>query len=248
MDGLTLIVATTNRHKIEEIEAVMGGYGFRIIGRAEAGAPDIEVEETGATFEENAILKAEAIVRYTGGTVMAEDSGLMVDALDGAPGVYSARFAAEHEHMSNNEKLIRLLAEVPDEQRTARFVSVVALLLPRAPKSQKSLKSLKSMSESLSENLPEGLAHPLWTEPAGYERILLRGECEGRISHQIDGVSGFGYDPVFIPRAYDKAGTTFARLTAEEKNAVSHRGSVLEKLRRILISLRFDPNIESMEQ
>ena len=134
MDETIVIAATKNRHKVEEISALMQSFGMNVVGRDEAGVPDFEVEESGSSFEENALLKAEAIYEFSGRAVIADDSGLMVDALDGAPGIYSARFAEPSTSMTqdeaNNEKLLALLADVPDDERTARFVSAIAMIIP----------------------------------------------------------------------------------------------------------------------
>ena len=127
----TIIAASRNAHKIKEIETITAKFGMRVISRDEAGLPPEEIEETGATFEENSLLKARTICALSGQPTIADDSGLMVDYLDGAPGVYSARFAGEDQNdRRNNEKLLKLLDGVPREQRTAKFVSVVSLVFP----------------------------------------------------------------------------------------------------------------------
>ena len=171
----TLVVATTNEHKIREIASIAGSFGYSVISRAEAGVPDFEIEETGETFEENSLLKAQEIFDMLGAkvAVIADDSGLEVDALDGAPGVYSARFAEESagsrysQDQSNNAKLLKLLEGVPFEKRTARFVSVISCLLPDRPP------------------------------------IVCRGEVEGFVDFKESGSAGFGYDPLFVPVGYD---------------------------------------------
>ncbi|MGI6177104.1 MAG: XTP/dITP diphosphatase [Eubacterium sp.] len=130
-DESKVVIASRNRHKIEELETILGGLGFSSVPRDEAGIPPFEVAEDGATFEENSFKKAEAIVKASGMPAIADDSGLMVDALDGAPGVMSARFAGEHGNTdANNKKLLALLDGVPDEKRTAKFVCVITLLFP----------------------------------------------------------------------------------------------------------------------
>jgi XTP/dITP diphosphohydrolase len=136
----------------------------------------------------------------SGEITIADDSGLMVDALGGAPGVLSARFAGEDGNdAKNNEKLLRLLSGVKSEERTARFVSVITLMYPNGKK------------------------------------IVARGECEGHILYQERGSNGFGYDPLFVPVGYDK---TFAELSAEEKNKISHRAIALQNLRKLLAEER----------
>ena len=213
-DQKTLVAATTNTHKIAEVSAIAGMFGYKVISRPAAGVPDFEIEETGATFEENSLLKARAVFDALGGeaAVVADDSGIEVDALGGAPGVYSARFATssggdeadfaaagrdeEQTHRSlqdraNNAKLLRLLDGVPEEKRTARFVSVITCLRP------------------------------------GKEPVVCRGEVEGRVGFAQTGREGFGYDPLFIPLGYERS---FGLFTPGDKNAVSHRGRALALL------------------
>ncbi len=126
-----IIAASSNAHKIKEIQAIMGKFGMEVISRDEAGVPDYEIEEDGETFEENSFKKADEIMRATGEITVADDSGLMVDYLGGAPGVFSARFAGEHGgDAKNNEKLLKLLEGLPAEERKARFVSVITLIFP----------------------------------------------------------------------------------------------------------------------
>ena len=191
-----VVAASRNRHKIEEIDAITKKFGMHIISRDEAGVPDIEITEDGQTFEDNSLKKAREIMKLCGQITIADDSGLMVDCLDGAPGVYSARFAGEDGNdEKNNQKLLMLLESVPEEKRTAEFVSVITMVYPDG-------------------NI-----------------ITARGECRGRIITEPAGDNGFGYDPLFVPDGYDR---TFAQLTAEEKNSVSHRAAALEKLKKLL--------------
>lgn len=131
----TIIAASRNAHKIKELEVVTARFGMKIISRDEAGIPPFEVEENGDTFEENSFIKAEAILKYSGKPTISDDSGLEVEYLDGAPGVYSARFAGDDcNDKRNNEKLIDLLEGVPYKERRAKFVSVVTLLFPDGKK------------------------------------------------------------------------------------------------------------------
>ena len=192
-----IVAASKNRHKIEEIEAITKKYGMDVIPRNEAGVPDeIEIEEDGETFEENSKKEALGILAVCGMPTIADDSGLMVDYLGGAPGVYSARFAGEPcSDEKNNRKLLHLLEEVPPKEKNAKFVSVITLAFPDG------------------------------------EIIVARGECPGRIIDQPVGENGFGYDPLFVPDGYQK---TFAQLTAEEKNSISHRARALKELERQL--------------
>ncbi len=128
---MRIVAATKNRHKIEEIQAITREFGMDVVSRDDAGVPDIDIEEDGDTFEENSEKKAREIMKLCGEITIADDSGLMVDALGGAPGVISARFAGEDGNdRKNNEKLLKLLAGVETENRTARFVSVITMVYP----------------------------------------------------------------------------------------------------------------------
>ena len=195
---MKLLLATNNAHKAREIREILGGSFSEIVTMREADIV-LEVLEDGATFAENAVKKAEETLAYADGrfdAVLADDSGLCVDALNGAPGVYSARFAGEgHDDAANNAKLIDLLNDVPDEARTARFCCCAALAR------------------------------------VGREPIVVLGEVEGTILHEPHGENGFGYDPYFF---YAPFGKSFAELSAEEKNSVSHRKRALTALKEIL--------------
>ena len=130
MDNI-IVAASRNRHKIEEIEAITKKFGMSIISRDEAGVPPVEIEEDGETFEENYFKKADQIMKLCGKITLADDSGLMVDYLGGAPGVYSARFAGEDGNDEKNiEKLLDELKDVPQEKRGAKFVSAVCCCFP----------------------------------------------------------------------------------------------------------------------
>ena len=130
-----VVAATKNRNKLKEMNAILAGRGLTIISQEEAGLSDVDVVEDGETFEENSYKKASEIMKACGRPAIADDSGLMVDALDGAPGVYSARFAGEgHDDSANNAKLLALLSDVPDEKRGAKFVAVITLIFPDGEK------------------------------------------------------------------------------------------------------------------
>jgi XTP/dITP diphosphohydrolase len=205
---ITLLIATRNSHKVEEIRAVLGGYFHYLSLVALPDAP--RVVENAATFAGNAQKKARELtqwlqianplpdIKHT--FVLADDSGLEVDALSGAPGVLSARFAAQRPGNSpdadNNAKLLALLGGLPAEQRTARFRCAIALVRDR-------------------ETAPE----------------LFEGTCEGRIELAPRGTNGFGYDPLFVPDGYSK---TFGELTDAEKNKLSHRARALDKMKQSL--------------
>jgi XTP/dITP diphosphohydrolase len=191
----TIIIASNNAHKVEEIKAILCAYNFEVMTLAEAGIA-AEIVEDGTTFEENAYKKAKEIMELTGQICIADDSGLEVYALNGAPGVYSARFAGEPmDYSKNNVKLLEELKNVPMESRGARFVTSLILMFPNG-------------------NI-----------------VKAEGYVEGKIGFEYAGNNGFGYDPLFI---YPEIGKTFAELTSEEKNQISHRGRALAKLKEEL--------------
>ena len=207
-----IIAATRNKHKIIEIEAITKDFGMEIISRDEAGIPKVEIPEDGDSFEENSFKKAYGIMQLCGEITIADDSGLVVDCLEGAPGIYSARFASfpgvwptkeektnnqDSSDFSNNQKLIRLIADVPYEKRTARFVSVITMVYPNG------------------------------------EKLVARGEVEGHLVLEEKGDCGFGYDPLFVPVGYDR---TFGELSSEIKNSISHRANALIELRKGLMA------------
>ncbi|MBI4583083.1 MAG: RdgB/HAM1 family non-canonical purine NTP pyrophosphatase [Planctomycetes bacterium] len=210
-----LLVGTGNRHKVEEIAALLAALPLEVTG-CERLPRQPAVAETGATFEENAALKALAFARAAGELpreerprwVLADDSGLCVDALGGAPGIHSARYAASPGSAgnspaeANNRKLLEALRDVPPERRGARFACALALV-----------------------EVPG---------KAGEEpqvAFTARGECRGRIIEAGRGQGGFGYDPLFL---IPDLGLTFAELPAVEKNRRSHRGRALRRLRQYL--------------
>ena len=130
MNGI-IIAASRNRHKIEEIGAITEKFGMKIVSRDDAGLPRTEIEEDGETFEENSLKKAREIMELSGQITIADDSGLMVESLGGAPGVFSARFAGEDcSDEKNNEKLLSLLENIPYKERRAKFVSVITMVWP----------------------------------------------------------------------------------------------------------------------
>ena len=193
---MKLILATNNAHKMREIFEILGAEFPDMVTLKQAGL-EIDVEEDGSTFAENAIKKAEEVLKFSGyPAALADDSGLIVDALNGAPGVYSARYAGEgHNDADNNAKLMRDMAGVPTERRTCRFASAVALARE------------------------------------GKETICVMGYAEGVLLTEARGQNGFGYDPYFF---YPPFGKSFAELSAEEKNSVSHRKHALEALLEVL--------------
>jgi XTP/dITP diphosphohydrolase len=193
MNNNIIVLASRNRKKIGEIEKIFGenNFGMKILTLDDIGY-DGDIIESGSHFEENALIKASvpAKLGYIG---IADDSGLAVDALHGAPGVYSARYAGENAtDQANNAKLLRELEGVPAEKRQAKFVCVIACVIPQS------------------------------------ETFVVRGECEGVILDEQRGNNGFGYDPLFYYPEFDK---TFAELTNDEKNKISHRGKALKIFR-----------------
>ena len=131
MKRLKAVIATGNRHKLEEISAMLADFNIDVRSMKEMGLDGLDIEETGITFEENALIKAEVVSRKTGLLALADDSGLEVDALEGAPGVYSARYAGESAtDTDNNAKLLEFLKEVPLEKRQGRFVCALAAVFP----------------------------------------------------------------------------------------------------------------------
>ena len=185
---MKLVIATRNAHKLEEIRAIFDFQGLKVLSAFDF--PEIpDVIEDGDTLESNAIKKAVEIAKATNCWAMADDSGLEVAALGGAPGIYSARYAGEHcSYSDNNEKLLRELTDKTD--RSAQFRTVIALSDPEG--------SVKTVS----------------------------GKCPGRIIEELRGTNGFGYDPLFVPEGYTE---TFAQLSSEIKNRISHRARALQK-------------------
>ncbi|MBR5134189.1 MAG: RdgB/HAM1 family non-canonical purine NTP pyrophosphatase [Clostridia bacterium] len=188
------IIATHNAKKLKELSRILVPLGIEAVTDRDLGIETTEVEENGKTFEENAYLKAASACKESGLPAVADDSGLCVDALDGAPGLYSARYAGEGATDEEKiEKILTALADVPKEQRTARFVSAICCVFPDG------------------------------------KTLYARGECEGEIAFEPSGNGGFGYDPVFVTN-----GKSFADMTAEEKDAVSHRGRSLRAFSQVL--------------
>jgi XTP/dITP diphosphohydrolase len=203
-----LLIATSNLGKLREVQAVLCDLSLELLTlRDFPGVP--EAIEDGATFEENARRKAIHYARYTGCWTLADDSGLEVDALAGAPGVYSARYAGpQATDADNNAKLMRQIANVPPASRTARFRCAIALAEPSAPAAHP-----RSANHSMPD--PQVLA-------------TSAGVLEGVITDQPRGANGFGYDPHFLVPA---RGLTSAELPPAEKNAISHRGQALRAIR-----------------
>jgi XTP/dITP diphosphohydrolase len=224
----TILIATRNAHKVGEIRAILGD-SFQFLTLADfPGAP--KVVEDADTFAGNATKKAVELARWLQSDsrftihdsrffILADDSGLEVDALDGKPGVHSARFAAMDKgenstDADNSAKLLRRLKDIPAEKRTARFRCVIAL--KEVPRNQK-------------ENASPVCSADGFEMPAR----LFDGVCEGKIIFEPRGKNGFGYDPLFVPNGFEQ---TFAELGDAVKNKSSHRAKALAELKRWLDS------------
>jgi XTP/dITP diphosphohydrolase len=194
---MKLVLATKNAGKVIEFRRILeelGATNLEVVGLD--SFPDIgDIEETGTTFEENSLLKARTISKLTGLPALADDSGICVDALNGAPGLYSARYSGNGD-AANNRKLLDALKDVPDEKRTAYFICVAAFV-----------------------------------RPDGFEKVE-EGRFYGKILHEVVGSGGFGYDPLFQP---DGLNCSSAQLSAEEKDAISHRGKAMRAIAPYII-------------
>lgn len=213
---MKIVLASRNAKKIRELETLLAQHSsmhIEVLSLDDIGYTE-EIVEDGTSFEENAWIKAAtpAAMGYIG---IADDSGLSVDALGGAPGIYSARYGGEGTNdAKNNEKLLAEMNEVPDEGRGAAFVSAVACVFPR----------------ECDVEIPEEVR----TEKNGLSGFVVRGECRGTILREARGCDGFGYDPLFY---VSEKGCTFAELSSEEKNAISHRGVAMRTFCRQFLSL-----------
>ena len=186
----TVVLATRNPGKLRELARILQA---RLTGLDDfPDAPD--VPETGATFEANALLKARAIAEHTRLPAVADDSGLCVDALNGMPGVFSARWAGAHgDDKANLDLVLAQVADVPDIRLGAQFVCAAALVVPGK----------------------------------GAREVVVTGSLDGRLVRVPRGTGGFGYDPIFLPDGFTR---TTAEMTAEEKDAISHRGRAFRAL------------------
>lgn len=199
---MELLIATQNKGKVKEYQRLLADLDVNIIGLADVDLGDMDVEETGTTFEENAILKAKAYAQASGKLTLADDSGLEVDALEGRPGVYSARYGGAGLNDAGRRKhLLNEMQDVPVENRSARFRCVIAVY-----------------------------------DATSDATFTVDGACEGRIlEEERDAGKGFGYDAIFQPEGFSKS---FAEITPDEKNAISHRGKAVVKLPAILEMLK----------
>ncbi|MCA5004575.1 non-canonical purine NTP diphosphatase [Sphingobacterium bovistauri] len=187
---LELVFATNNAHKLEEVQAMVGDK-FVLKSLNDIDCQD-DIPETGVTFEENAQQKTDYLVNKYGLYCFGDDSGLEIDALNGEPGVYSARYSGSRDMEKNIDLVLEKLGD--NSNRTARFKTVISLYLNE-------------------------------------QQHFFEGTIEGQIIKERKGEKGFGYDPIFIPNGYDK---TFAEMTSEEKNTISHRAIAVSKLAEFL--------------
>ena len=191
---MKIIIATHNKHKLQEMSRILSPMGYEVVTDTDLGIELSDVEENGETFLDNARIKSEAGCKESGLPCIADDSGLCVDALGGAPGVYSARYSGVHgDDDGNNRKLLKELEGVPTEKRTAHFACAICV------------------------SFPDG------------SEVTATGKCEGYIGYEKKGSNGFGYDPLFMVGE-----RSLAEMTAEEKDAISHRGNALKELQKIL--------------
>ncbi len=199
---MDFVLATNNMKKLAEMQRILSPLGINVVTAGMIGVTLPDVVEDGATFEENAEIKAKSACEITGMPAIADDSGLCVDYLNGMPGIYSARFANIIQHNGinvdneknaddeeNNNMLLKKLEGVPTEKRTAYYVCAICCMFPNGKK------------------------------------IVVRGECHGHIGYERDGNAGFGYDPLFIIN-----GKSFGKYEGEEKDRISHRGNALRAL------------------
>ena len=194
--------ATNNAKKLKEIKRILSALGHDAKTLRELGI-EIEIEENGTTFAENAVIKAKAIAEICKMPTISDDSGLEVDFLDGAPGVYTARYAGENATDDDNiDKLLNALNGVENENRKAAFVSSVCLYIP--------------------------------TETGVDTSVVCTGKCEGWIGWERIGDGGFGYDPIFMV-----GDTSYSQMSAEEKDAISHRGKALRLLGEEIAKITF---------
>ena len=215
----SLVIATSNRGKLEEFRALLAGLNVRVHTLEEAVGKRLHIVENGATFIDNALIKARAVASASMMLTLADDSGLEVDALGGAPGTRSARYAHERAtDAENNAALLAALAAlpqaIPEEGTPARFCCALVVIDPYA-------------ADASSEGAADS--------DGRHERpIVVEGKCEGRVTPQARGSGGFGYDPLFV---VDGMGKTMAELTEAEKNEVSHRARAFAELRPRLAAL-----------
>ena len=193
-----IIFATGNENKLKEVRMILADSGFEPVSMKEAGIR-ADIVENGTTFEENALIKARTVSNLSGQIAMSDDSGLEIDWMGKAPGIYSSRFMGEDTPYSvKNAAILEKMKDVEESERTARFVCAVACVFPDG------------------------------------KELVCRETMEGRVAYKSAGENGFGYDPIFF---LPEKGCTSAQLSPEEKNAISHRGKALRKMRQMLMEV-----------
>jgi XTP/dITP diphosphohydrolase len=191
-----LVIATHNRDKFKEMKKALGDLGWDIVPAFDfPGVP--EVVEDGVTLEENSLKKAKELSAFTGLPALSDDTGLFIDALNGQPGIFAARFAGENcTYHDNVQKVLTLMSGIKTASRKATFRTIITFY-------------------DLEKNVKQ-----------------VAGEVVGTITETVHGADGFGYDPIFMPEGLSK---TFAEMTLDEKNQISHRGRALQKARQLLV-------------
>ena len=215
MSKKRLVFATGNQGKVNEFRQMLGD-DYEILSMKDIGV-DIDIVEDGKTFEENAVIKAKAVMEETGEMVLADDSGFEVDYLNKEPGIYSARYLGEDTSYDiKNQVILDRLAGVPDEERTARFVCAIAAALPDGVPDEKRDARFVCV---IACAYPDGTVD------------TATGIIEGKLAKEPKGENGFGYDPIFY---LPERGMTTGEMEPEEKNAISHRGIAIRKMVEIL--------------
>lgn len=226
------VFATGNPNKRREFEQLLGDFLNPMWALYDLNTwpePMPEIDENFDTFRENALKKAEVASLHTNATAMSDDSGLVVDALDGRPGVKSSRFAGPNAtDDENNKKLIEKLEGVPERKRSARYVAVLGMVMS----ARKVGRAIVERARIRMRDVPEGRPTDEATlaRAGGRVYVWFRGEVEGKIVDEPRGDGGFGYDPHFYLPDRDK---TMAELPADEKNAISHRAEAIDKMRSL---------------
>lgn len=200
---MKFIIATNNPQKLVELERILSPLGINAVSPKDEGIYLEDVEENGSTFMENSFIKADAACKKTGLPAIADDSGICVDALNGEPGIYSARFAGENAtDIDKNNLILKRLENTPESDRGAHYTCVVTCVFPNG------------------------------------DKIQVEGKCFGRIAYEPDGDGGFGYDPIFL---YN--GVSFGKVSADEKDKVSHRGNALRMFKAELVKYLEENNV-----
>ncbi len=200
---MKFIIATNNAKKLVELERILSPLGINAVSPKDEGISLDDVEENGTSFKENSFIKANAACEKTGLPAIADDSGICVDALNGEPGIYSARFAGEDaSDVDKNNLILKKLENTPESERGAHYTCAVTCVFPNG------------------------------------DTIQVEGKCFGKIATKPDGDGGFGYDPIFL---YN--GVSFGRVSAEEKDKVSHRGNALRMFKAELVKYMEENNV-----